>query len=243
MVEKKLNIGVHCVHLNADGIGYDEEHFRVGKCPGGGCKNKEDGQTGDKARKKRVGSTATGKRVNLFTYFGKTKEDDQEKVLTSTWHNNESNPDETVKISVSSYSEEIGSTLTHGHGPVVDSTKTISQHRKKVLEDKENVFVNVENKRAKVDKTDDTLSKKTVLAADQIGNETTKNEISDSFKKVYKDLDPNQIHDYYFCNERNCKEICSTNLASMTEDNKFQHKWIFDPAYAFCEKKIIPRVY
>ena len=85
--------------VNADGIGYDEENYREGKCPGG--------QAGYKARKKRVGSTSTGKRVNLFTYFEKTKEDDQEKVLTSTCigynengHNNESNPDETVTISV-----------------------------------------------------------------------------------------------------------------------------------------------
>ena len=53
--------------VNADGIGYGEENYRVGKCPGGGCKKKEDGQTGDKARKKRVGSTSTGKRVYLFT--------------------------------------------------------------------------------------------------------------------------------------------------------------------------------
>ena len=49
--------------VNADGIGYDEENYRVEKCPGGGCKKKEDGQTGDKARKKGVGSTSTGKRV------------------------------------------------------------------------------------------------------------------------------------------------------------------------------------
>ena len=106
--------------------------------------------------------------------------------------------------------------------------------------------IDVGNEGVKIDKTNDALSKKTVLAADQIANGTTKNEIFDSFKKVYKDFDPNQIHNYYFCHERNCKEICSTDLASMTKGNKFQHKWLFDPAYTFCEKtnkKMVPRLY
>ena len=162
VVEMKLNIDVHCVQIEFATFVQNQLMLM------------ESATT----RKMIVWGNA------LFTYFGKTKEDDQEKVLTSTCigynengHTNESNPDETVKISVSTYSEKIGSTLTHGH--VVDSIKTISQHRKNVLGEKENVFVNVENKSAKIDKTNDTLSKKTILAADQIANGTTKNEIFD----------------------------------------------------------------
>ena len=46
---------------------------------------------------------------------------------------------------------------------------------------------------------------------------------------------PSKVHNYYFCTEKNCKEICSAELKAMSKDNKFQHKWLFDPSYSFCE--------
>ena len=46
---------------------------------------------------------------------------------------------------------------------------------------------------------------------------------------------PVKVHNYYFCTEKNCKEICSADLNAMSKDNKFQHKWLFDPSYSFCE--------
>ena len=43
------------------------------------------------------------------------------------------------------------------------------------------------------------------------------------------------IHNYYFCRHRNCDEISSKDLESMSKDKKFQHKWLFNPTYAFCK--------
>ena len=62
-----------------------------------------------------------------------------------------------------------------------------------------------------------------------------KNEIYGLFKKVFNDLDPSKVHNYYFCTEKNCKKIFSADLKAMSKDNKFQHKWLFDPSYSFCE--------
>ena len=63
-----------------------------------------------------------------------------------------------------------------------------------------------------------------------------KKEIFSQFKKVFSDITESQIHNYYFCTENNCNDICSKDLASMKKDNKFQHKWLFDPNIARCDK-------
>ena len=63
-----------------------------------------------------------------------------------------------------------------------------------------------------------------------------KSEIFDQFKKIFNDIDETQIHNYYFCTERNCNEICSDNLKTAKKDNKFKHKWLFDPNIAECDK-------
>ena len=46
----------------------------------------------------------------------------------------------------------------------------------------------------------------------------------------------NQIHIYYFCSRRKCNQICQNDMNSMNKDNKFQHKWLFDPDIAKCTK-------
>ena len=61
-------------------------------------------------------------------------------------------------------------------------------------------------------------------------------EIFDGFKKIFSDLEPSHIHNYYFCQERNCKDISSHGSAKFNKNNKFQHKWLFDPQYPHCEK-------
>lgn len=66
-------------------------------------------------------------------------------------------------------------------------------------------------------------------------NSSIKNEIFESFKKIYSDLDIKHIHNYYFCLDNNCTDICSNDLKRMAKDNKFQHKWLFDRKYGYCE--------
>ena len=56
------------------------------------------------------------------------------------------------------------------------------------------------------------------------------------FRKIFPGLDPTQIHNFHVCQQHNCREISSTGLRVMTKDNKFQHKWLFDPQHAYCEK-------
>ena len=39
---------------------------------------------------------------------------------------------------------------------------------------------------------------------------------------------------YYICSKRKCTDICHLDIAKMTKDKKFQHKWLFDPTMAKC---------
>ena len=43
-------------------------------------------------------------------------------------------------------------------------------------------------------------------------SEMCKSEIFAQFKKIFNDIDETQIHNYYFCTERHCNEICSDDL-------------------------------
>ena len=56
------------------------------------------------------------------------------------------------------------------------------------------------------------------------------------FKKIFNDIDETQIHNYYFCTERNCNEICFDDLKTAKKDNKLKHKWLFDANIAKCDK-------
>ena len=62
-----------------------------------------------------------------------------------------------------------------------------------------------------------------------------KNELFLQFKKVVSDINQSQIHNY-FCTLRNCEEISLDDLKLAKKDSKFQHKRLFDPNIAKCEK-------
>ena len=70
----------------------------------------------------------------------------------------------------------------------------------------------------------------------QVNQRCVKSKIFAQFKKIFNDIDETQIHNYYFCTERNCNEICSDDLKIAKKDNKFKHKWLFDPNIAKCDK-------
>ena len=72
--------------------------------------------------------------------------------------------------------------------------------------------------------------------------EESKNKIYVAFKNIFSDFKIEQIHNDYFCQQRNCRHNSSEDLAAMSKDNNFQHKWLFDPKYAYCEKTKTCRV-
>ena len=194
--------------------GYDEESYRVGKCPRGACKvgdndlvesttivnsdgrgGEDDGKTVNKTvipkKNKVVDNSKDGKPVNILNYFGKAGKKKSSPPLKRICDENEnsSEPSEPTK-------------------------------NKRVKTDKGRGDVGQPNK---PDDICDDLS-------------DPQNEIFSVFKKVFSDLVPSHIHNYHFCTEINCKDICTKDSATMKKDNKFQHKWLFDPKYARCEK-------
>ena len=51
--------------------------------------------------------------------------------------------------------------------------------------------------------------------------EESKNKIYVAFKNIFSDIKTEQIHNYYFCQQRNCRHISSKDSASVSKDNKF----------------------
>ena len=58
--------------------------------------------------------------------------------------------------------------------------------------------------------------------------------IETQFLDLFPDLDRTLIHNYYACKNHNCKSISADDNKDRTKDNKFLHKWLFDPTIALC---------
>ena len=58
-------------------------------------------------------------------------------------------------------------------------------------------------------------------------------QIFELFKKIFEDLEWDQIHHYHICSAQKCQNLHSDS-SQFTSDNKFQHKWLFDPSLAQC---------
>ena len=96
---------------------------------------------------------------------------------------------------------------------------------------------NIDEAREKVRSTaPNTASIPPNLKEDLIDLLKCKNELFLQFKKVFSDINESQIHNYYFCTLRNCKEISLDDLKSAKKDNKLRHKWLFDPNIEKFEK-------
>ena len=118
-----------------DESGYNEENHQAGKCPRGACNNNNNNNNDSKAdaddidvktasaksSKKRVGNIVSGKRVNIFNYFGtaqkgklcvaqKMKMDtlisDINDINSSKENENPSNLDKTIETSNISFKEK-----------------------------------------------------------------------------------------------------------------------------------------
>ena len=84
-------------------------------------------------------------------------------------------------------------------------------------------------------KTDDTIFK-TTPSSHQVKDDEMKENIIISFQNIFNNIKMSDIHNYYICSERNCTEICKEDRANMSKDNKSQHKWLFVPKIAFCDR-------
>ena len=65
-------------------------------------------------------------------------------------------------------------------------------------------------------------------------NTNLKNLIETQFVNTFPGLDKMKIHNYYICKQRNCMDISADDSKTQKKDNKFLHKWIFDPSLALC---------
>ena len=112
-----------------------------------------------------------------------------------------------------------------------------SLQTKRACEDLERIAIDKKQKLEKIHKEPGQSNRK--LSSTTVTDTTierSKNEISVAFKNIFSDIKTEQIHNYYFCQQQNCRHVSSKDLTAMSKDNKFQHKWFFDPKYAYCEK-------
>ena len=168
---------------------------------------------------------ATGK-ANIFNYFGKAHDKGTSK----------SNTD--LKDPIKTTPSSLNTPSFQNKQYIVASSDVVPAKQIRKLEESDASCANFsKNKKLKTDLSiNNTKSISSENSEDMRGASTEKSEIYNIFKKVFSDLDPNSIHSKYFCQERNCNEICLRDLADMNKDNKFQHKWVFDPDYAFCKE-------
>ena len=93
----------------------------------------------------------------------------------------------------------------------------------------------MKEKRANVSRKTDETTSKTTPTSHQVKDDDMKENIIISFQNIFNNIRMCDILNYYICSERNCTEI-RKDRANMSKDNKFQHKWLFDPEIAFCDR-------
>ena len=88
----------------------------------------------------------------------------------------------------------------------------------------------MKEKRADVSRETGETTSKTTPTSHQVKDDEMKENIIISFQNIFNNIRMNDTHNYYICSERNCTKIWK-------EDSKFQHKWLFDPKIAFCDRR------
>ena len=228
---------------------YDEERHRVGMCPTGLCLPKDDSakdvRKNDGKSKTEPKRKTSGKK-DLFSYFPKPvdlpsiseekkKEEEEEKKKKEEEKGKNRGVDDTDS-GVCNHEINIRETIsTRDDARVKVAPTNVSclinstSNPKRPIDDKSASSVIPEKKKPKTPETSDAELKDKILA---------------HFRKIFPNLDPATVHNYYFCRDENCTEICKKDLKTMTKDKKFQHKWLFDPAFAYCnESKVWNLVY
>ena len=203
-----------CADLaDEDEDGYDERIYRVGKCPDSKCPDSEKVSASKK-------SGNEGKDQNLHPFF---------KSRSRKRKTDSNNPAKNENASQNKLKKN-----DDGHAK-----------RAKVGEDDESQAVSNTSETmlpvAKEQKNKESSLSNPIIdqpESERGSSELTgrKNEIFQLFKKVFHDIEEDQIHNYHFCTERKCNEISSNDLKNANSDNKFQHKWLFDPKIARCEE-------
>ena len=237
------------VECNVDDEGYDEEHHRVGKCPPGLChelleddstdadiststastistkSGQNSGKSKGRGEKKKTRKTS-GKAQNLFSYFNKSVVK-----LPQISEEEEGNGVGEIDLGISDHETTIPEiSTTRDDAPVMSDSENVihpinkTSHPKRPIEEKSDCTVIPKKKKPKIFESNDV--------------EMIRDKILAHFKKTFPDLDPATVHNYYFCRDKNCTEICKADMKTMTKakDKNFQHKWLFDPEFAYCNE-------
>ena len=195
--------------------GYDESNYRVGRCPGGKCKGLGEDFMDDvvEGRSNEVGSNKKsgdeeGKQQSFHSFF----KQNSRKRKTKTDKN------------------------THEQSKTEINDQLISTKKAKgVAENNMNTNVNVAPDEKK-DEVPETIVQPDNVNADERNGNPQKSAMFKHFKKIFPTVKETDIHNYHLCTERKCTEICAKDLIGKNSDNKFKHKWLFDPKLAKCDK-------
>lgn len=192
--------------------GYDEERHCVGICSE--CASCQDGQECDLSKSDGMVRKKKSGKAKISDYFMGKQATKNENPLESIPSDPASSIGSTESIKTTAQATaSINVSITSETVPILNVGKRVSEPEGN----------KVEPKKPKVDPTNAI-------------NDDKKDAIFRSFRKVFPELQPQEIHNYHFCHERNCKAISQSDLAQMSSYSKFQHKWLFDNSLSYCEK-------
>ena len=180
--------------------GYDEDNYRVGKCPRGKCKKIDNVSDAPVAVKnnavKLIGNVGgnTENSINKSNEKSEGKRSMQQSFrpfFSRSASRKRKNKDDTQRKSQ-------------------DVADTVAEVPAKLAKGEE------EERKSNFDEGKDNKegAAPVIQSAFKDSSESAmcKSEIFAQFKKIFNDIDETQIHNYYFCTERNCNEICSDDL-------------------------------
>ena len=205
--------------VNENDEGYDEENHQVVKCPNGNCvrAGTEKGKSSSKQK-----TAASGKKT-ILSFFGSKSSSGQTKRGAPV-----SDDSDLMK----SKKKKLSGTF-RGEGAKLDETvyspDTIELNQNDPIES-HRISMPVASDIDQEGQTQCDLSTDNIKQKDQI----QRDKILIEFQKHFPNISSDKIHNYYFCHDRKCSEICSNDLRTMSKDKKFQHNWLFNPEYAYC---------
>ena len=158
-------------------------------------------------KKRKIGNDTTNQQ-SLFNFFGKTQKKSIEKFeKDSRKFNDNKTPLQTKR------------TCDGLERMAIDKKQKIEKFHTEPGQSNHQLSRTTVNDTEEPDQSNLQLSSTTVT---DTTIEESKNKIYVAFKNIFSDIKTEQIHNYYFCQQKNCLHISSKDLASMSKDNKFQ---------------------
>ena len=162
-------------------------------------------------KKRKIGNDTTNQQ-SLFNFFGKTQKKSIEKIEKDS-----------RKFNDNKTSLQTKRTCENLERIVIDKKQKIEKIHKEPGQSNRQLSSTTVTNTEEPHQPNLQLSSTTVT---DITIEESKNKIYVPFKNIFSDIKTEQIHNYYFCQQRNCRHISSKDLAAMSKDNKFQHMLI-----------------